>query len=215
MERMMSDTVETWRKHWDAYAEAFTQPLQGDSLVSRFVANPNVTGAYAEAWIRETSKNMLSHRFRISTGAIVRTTDAIRGLHHVPQCDLIIWDPSELPGLFEYGDFALVPFAAARAIVEIKRTLPSKQDFIDQLRDRQRLLPQRRHVLGVVLRHETPLFDRECKPDWLSQDSSAPPITRLLDGENRPDTEGILAFIYFLAQIAGHNRLIVGSAGEP
>jgi hypothetical protein len=53
---MTTETMKAWREHWQAYAEAFAQPLQGDSLVSRFVTNPNVTGAYAEAWIRATAR---------------------------------------------------------------------------------------------------------------------------------------------------------------
>ena len=206
---MTTETKKAWREHWQAYAEAFAQPLQGDSLVSRFVTNPNVTGAYAEAWIRATARNMLSHRFRISTGAVVRPTDGYRGLRTVPQCDLIVWDPSELPGLFECGEFAVVPLAAARAIIEIKRTLADPQGLLEQLETRRKLVPRRRSVFGVVVSHPSPLFDRECKPDWLSERRPQPPMTRLLDNDNRPDTDGVLAFIYFLAQVAGHNRIVI------
>jgi hypothetical protein len=205
----MSETMNAWREHWQTYAEAIAQPLQGDGLVSRFVTNPNVTGAYAEAWIRATAKNMLAQRFRISTGAVIRPSDAYRGLRTVPQCDLIVWDPSELPGLFEYGEFAFVPLAATRAVIEIKRTLFSRQDLLDQLQARRKLLPPRGPILGVVVSHPTPLFDRECKPDWFSERRPDPPMTRLLDNDNRPDTDGVLAFIYFLAQVAGHNRVVV------
>ncbi|MGZ8843511.1 MAG: DUF6602 domain-containing protein [Pyrinomonadaceae bacterium] len=203
------EVMSAWREHWRTYAEVFAQPLQANSLLSRFVTEPNVTGAYAEAWIRATAKNMLSQRYRISTGAVIRPTDSYRGLDSVCQCDLIIWDPSELPGLFEYGEFALVPFAAARAIIEIKRTLSTPNKLLDQLRERRRLLEQRQQILGVVVAHPSPLFDRECDPDWLSQHSSVPAMTRLLDKDNQPDTDGIMAFIYFLAQIAGHHRVVL------
>jgi len=205
----MSDTMNAWRDHWKAYAEAFAQPLQANGLVSRFVTNPNVTGLYAEAWIRSTAKNMLSHRFRISTGAVIRSNDSYRGLDTVCQCDLIVWDPSELPGLFECGEFALVPFAATRAIIEVKRTLSARQNLQDQLSERRKLLPQRGQILGVVVSHLTPLFDRVCDPAWFSEHRPDPPMTRLLDNDNRPDTDGILAFIYFLAQVAGNNRVVV------
>lgn len=201
--------INAWQEYWRTYAEAFAQPLQANNLISRFVTEPNVTGAYAEAWVRATAKNMLSYRYRISTGAVIRPTDSYRGLDSVRQCDLIVWDPSELPGLFEYGEFALVPFAAARAIIEIKRTISTPQKLLDQLRERQKLIPQRKQILGVVVTHPSPLFDRECDPDWLSQHGSSPPMTRLLDKDNRPDTDGIMAFIYFLAQIAGHNRVVL------
>lgn len=205
----MSETMNAWRDHWRTYAEAFAQPLQGNSLVSRFVTNPNVTGAYAEAWIRATVRNMLSHKFRISTGTVIRPSDGYRGLHSVSQCDLIVWDPSELPGLFECGEFALVPLAATRAIIEIKRTLAERQQLLNQLESRRKLVAQRGAVLGVVVSHPTPLFDRECKPDWLSEHRPHPPLTRLLDNDNQPDTDGVMAFIYFLAQVAGCNRLTV------
>ncbi len=205
----MNDTMNALRDFWKAYAEAFAQPLQANGLVSRFVTNPNVTGPYAEAWIRSTAKNMLSPPFRISTGAVIRPKDSDRGLDTVCQCDLIVWDPSELPGLFECGEFALVPLAATRAIIEIKRTLSDRQKLLDQLSERRKLLAQRKQILGVVISHPTPLFNRACDPAWLSQHSPEPPMTRLLDNANAPDTDGILAFIYFLAQVAGHDRLVV------
>jgi hypothetical protein len=34
-------------------------------------------------------------------------------------------------------------------------------------------------------------------------------MTRLLDENNQPDVDGVLAFIYFLAQIAGHSHTVV------
>jgi len=146
----MTDTHESWGEHWEAYADAFAQPIQSNGLVSRFVSNQNVTGSYAEAWIRSITRNMLGNKFRISTGAVIRPSDGVRGLHQVPQCDLIVWDPSELPGLFECDDFALVPFAAVRAVIEIKRSVSNVSEFSLQLTKRQDLVSSR-HVLGVVI----------------------------------------------------------------
>src|SRR5271167_3978705 len=94
----VNDTVDSWTEYWDAYAKAFAQPLQANSLLSRFVTNSNVTGAYGEAWVRSMTRNMLGHRFRISTGAVIKSSDKDRGLD-IPQCDLIVWDPSELPAI--------------------------------------------------------------------------------------------------------------------
>lgn len=204
----MSDTEQAWNEHWTAYAAAFAQPLQGNGLVSWFVTNPNVTGAYAEAWIRSTARTMLGGRFRISTGAVIRPSDKTRSLRRVPQCDLIVWDPSELPGLFEHGEFALVPVAAVRVVIEVKRTISSADALLRQLKSQRKLVPNG-FLLGVVVSHSGPLRDFECKPDWLARRRSAPAMTRLLDSTNKPDTEGVLAFIYFLAQVAGHNRVVV------
>jgi hypothetical protein len=203
----MGTTAEVAAGHWENYAAAFAQPLQSNGLVSRFVTNADVTGSYAEAWVRLMTHSMLGLKFRISTGAVIRPADAARGLAQVPQCDLIVWDPSELPGLFEAGDFALVPFASAQAVIEIKRSVPDIHKFREQLRRQARVIPSGR-VLGVVVNHPTPLFEWECTPDWLKVVSDDAPMTRLLHG-NEADTNGVMAFIYFLAQVAGHNSLIV------
>ena len=81
---------EAARLHWEAYAEAFSQPLQANGLLGRFVTNPDVTGAYGEAWIRSITRQMLGLKFRISTGAVTRSADPARGsLKDVPQCDLM------------------------------------------------------------------------------------------------------------------------------
>jgi hypothetical protein len=205
----MSDIESAWNEHWAAYAEAFAQQLQGNGLVARFVTNPNVTGLYAEAWIRSTARSMLGSRFRISTGAVIRPYDVMRSLHGVPQCDLIVWDPSELPGLFEHGEFALVPFAAVRAVIEVKRAISNAAELRQQLQDRHKLVPSG-FLLGVVVSHAESLRDFECAPDWFARGRSAPAMTRLLDGTNEPDTDGVLAFIYFLSQVAGHRGLVAG-----
>ncbi len=214
----VSEPLKARAAFWDAYAEAFAQPVQSNGLLSDFVTNPNVTGAYAEAWVRSMTRNMLSHRFRISTGAVIRPADKITGLNRVPQCDLIIWDPSELPAVFECAEFALVPFFAARAIIEVKRT-GDREDLAQQLKERRERLPALGPVLGVIINHPQPLFDQgECSPNWLERyryqvgeppetrydTAVGPPMTRLLKAGNAPDTAGIMAFIYFLAQLAGH-----------
>jgi hypothetical protein len=199
----MSDMLEVWKEYWVSYADAFAQPLQSNGLVSRFVTNANVTGSYAEAWIRSTARIMLGNKFRISTGAVIRPTDKIYDLGRVPQCDLIVWDPSELPGLFECGEFALVPVAAVRAVIEVKRTLSSKDQLLRQLQERREHIPTC-PLLGVVVSHSAPLLDCDCTPNWLKGRGSKPGMTRLLDDKNKPDTDGVMAFIYFLAQVAGH-----------
>ena len=199
---------EAARLHWEAYAAAFSQPLQANGLLGRFVTNPDVTGAYGEAWIRSITRQMLGLKFRISTGAVTRSADLARGsLKDVPQCDLIIWDPSEMPGLFETGDFALVPFFSVRAVIEVKRSVSDMSKFEAQLSKQVRLVPSRR-ALGVVVSHPKPLFDLECTPDWLDQSVADVQMTRLMDSAGVADTNGVMALIYFLAQVAGYENLV-------
>jgi len=207
----VTETNKARDEFWVAYAEAFAQPLQANGLLSRFVTNQAVTGDYAEAWIRSMTRSMVGHRFRVSTGAVIRASGAIRG---VPQCDLIVWDPSEMPAVFESGEFALVPLFAARAIIEVERSMSTTEKLPEQLKKRTELLPKFGPVFGVVINHPKPLFKGECGPNWLERykydsptgcyKTDEPPMTRLLDDENKPDTNGIMAFIYFLAQVAGH-----------
>ncbi len=194
-----------WVDYWSAYASGFAQPLQTNDLVSRFVTNTAVTGAYAEAWVRFMVRRMLELKYRISTGAVVRSSDLKRGIDKVPQCDLIVWDSSIMPGLFEVGEFAIVPNLCTKALIEIKRTLKRKE-LAAQLEQQQALVPGGpNRVLGVVVSHPTSLFKLVCEPNWL-QHTGTPQMTRLLDSKNKPDTDGVLAFIYFLAQIAGHDE---------
>ena len=67
-------TLEGIAEYWEKYAQAFAAPLGANGLIGDFVRNSAVTGAYAEAWIRQFAARMLPG-LRVSTGAIVRTTD--------------------------------------------------------------------------------------------------------------------------------------------
>ncbi len=203
----MGENTDTWRGFWHGYAEAFGYPLRADSTLGWFVANPSVTGAYAEAWLRCTVRSMLP-QYRVSTGAILKSLDKSRDLRKIPQCDLIIWDPSELPALFEQGEFALVPWFSVRAVLEVKRTCSAISKLERQLRKVQDRVPDWHNVLGVVIRHSSPLFDVEVCENWQEKRRSIdrPAMTRLLDNKGQVDTDGLFAFLYFVSQIAGHGR---------
>ena len=183
--------------------------MTANGILSKFTSNPNITGAFAEVWIRSLVSSMLPH-YRISTRAIIKASDQSKYKKTVPQCDLIIWDPSELPALFEKGDFALVPNLSACAIIEVKRTCNDLEHLKNQLYERQMLLPSYYHtnVLGIVISHKESLFPEDkLSPTWLKDAhflwSDEPAKVRLLDATtNKPDVNDIFAFIYFLSQIA-------------
>lgn len=210
----MSDVWRVFDDYWKLYAQAFALPFQDNALFSSFATNTAITGAYAEAYVRSMIKGMLGQRFRISTGAVIRSQDKTRGLASVPQCDVIVWDPSELPAIFECGEFALVPLFSVRAIIEVKRTgtKSEREALIQQLKERQSLLPtmsDMNFLLGVFVNDDDPQpwFSDARKPreDWLedywTNNPGRPPLTRILHN-NEPDTSGVMAFIYFLAQVA-------------
>jgi hypothetical protein len=116
-----------------------------------------------------------------------------------------------VPAIFEAGEFALVPNFAARAIIEVKRS-GRKGALAADLTKRRNLLvgPYQDSLLGIFIRHAHPLFDDRYEPDtnWVEEHwqekISEPPITRLFDAAGNPDTKGIMAFVYFLARVAGH-----------
>ncbi len=205
-----SELPEYWHRYWQLYADSFVAPLKSSELLKKFVTNPNVTGLYAEAWIRSLTRSMLP-QFRISTGAVIRASDLNRDLREVSQCDLIVWDPSELPAIFEQGDFALVPTHSVHAIIEIKRSCTDISSLMKQLEDRRKLLQVkcRQNLLGIVLEHSSALFIGETAPNWLSdlRWTQEYPLVALLSNEMTPYTNDIMALIYFLAQVAGHNEL--------
>jgi uncharacterized protein DUF6602 len=194
-----------WQAYWDNFADAFVHPLKNNALLGNFVTNPNVTGAYAESWIKSLAIAMLP-QFRISTGAVISPSDWTRDLRTLPQCDLIIWNPSDLPAIFEKGDFALVPNLSARAIIEVKRSVDDLDGFTKQLeRQKQCLLPDF-NVLGVVVSHNKSLFDHADLMNWPKHKKwrKKPAMTRLLSEEdsNKPDTDGVFALISLLSHVA-------------
>ena len=204
--RRLVDTESYWRR----YADAFAAPLRTNDQLGAFISNTAVTGAYAEAWLRSLIGSQLIN-LRISTGAIIRTSDEThsRDLRTLPQSDIIIWDPSELPALFVAGDFALVHAQSARAIIEIKRSATDAEGMQEQLKkQRHRLLvPYRRNVLGVVLSGPRSLHEVSIVPDWVSRldPTSAVPVVRLLaDDQPTADADGIFALIYFLNHVVKH-----------
>lgn len=203
---------ENIRDYWKRYAEAFAIPLHGNGLLGSFVSNPSVTGAYAEAWVHSLVKAMVPN-LCISTGAVIRTTDVTqqKELREVPQSDLILWDPRQMPGLFQSGNFALVHTQAVHAIIEIKRTYTKPKKLKEQIKkQKMRLLSNyRRNILTVVVAHESPLFSKTVEPNWVEKTKLDDIIiTRLLDkNTSQPDPNGIFALIYFLAYISKNAQL--------
>lgn len=209
---MSNELPEYHQDYWKIYAQSFVYPLTSNQLFGKLINNPNVTGLYAEAWIRSLAKQMLPN-FRVSTGAVIRSSNlSNRDPTNIPQCDLIIWDPSELPGIFEQGDFALVPTQSVHGIIEIKRTISSATELKKQLKERKQLLRIRcrKNLLGVVIEHNTGVYDGDVSPNWLDDDKWVKEYALVsLLNNNKPNTDEIMVFIYFLAQIAGHSALAV------
>lgn len=191
---------------WDEYAEVFASQILQNKLLSRFTQNTAVTGAYAESWIRNLVHEMLPNH-KISTGCIIHAADRALDRIDQSQMDLIIWDPSELPAIFEHGDFALVPSFSVRGVIEIKRSCSNLKKFQAQLEKQRNEMPEKckKYILGVLLQHKSKNpFPVQASPIWCAEikPSTPPPITRILSGNGNVDKEGIFSLIYLLSQIS-------------
>ncbi|MBN1781363.1 hypothetical protein JW948_09580 [bacterium] len=200
-----------FNEYWKDFANAFIHPVTSNGLISKFVSNPAVAGLYMETWIRDLLKTMMPH-YRISAGAIIRSSDRISEAGKIPECALIVWDPTELPAIFEKEGFALVPSFSVRALVEVKKNsqrIPKFKDHLAKLQDCM-LDEYRNNVLGIVFSHSEPLYRRmDLDPNWpekrrIENDIA---VTRILTGRSRKiDFEGVLVLIYFVRYIAQLNK---------
>lgn len=118
--------VEEARRYFEEIAQVFVQPLQAQGLLQGFTTNSALLGDYGEAWIRELVVKMLPG-LRVSTGTMVRPTDRRESATSTPQIDILIWDPSWMPAVFECGDFAVVRTQSVRGIIEVKRSLGASE----------------------------------------------------------------------------------------
>jgi hypothetical protein len=84
--------------------------------------NLGETGYQVENFVRETLRQLLPSRFRLTSGYIVNRA-IIDNDEDVPQCDLIIAD-AFIPSLYKIdGDIEVVPVEAVCGVIEIKRSL--------------------------------------------------------------------------------------------
>jgi hypothetical protein len=200
----MKDKVDQF---WSEYAQAYAHPLLHNELLSRFTSNTAVTGAYAESWIWKLASEMLP-KFKVSTGCIIHASDRALRRGKQPQIDLIVWDPSELPAIFECGNFALVPSFSVRGVIEVKRSCKNLKKFESQLEKQRSEIPAKyqKYILGVLVKHHENPFPEKPFPKWCNELGTAcpPPITRIIDSQDEVDRDGVFALIYLLSQISGH-----------
>lgn len=116
--------------------------LQPSSSIKEFTTNPDITGAYAEACLRQFVSNVVAP-LRVCTGGVI-SEQLCSKPKEVPQVDTVIWSPSPAPAIFTAGNFGLVPRGSVFGILEIKRSVYSKvgSDLTKQL--------DKKHVFRLV-----------------------------------------------------------------
>lgn len=106
--------------YFNNYAEELVSELVPNARIKRFLTNTDVIGAYAESTVIRLIKNMVSP-LRVSTGAVI-SPKLVEPGGHVPQIDVIVWQPCPLPAIFTSGEFGLVPRQSVMGILEVKRS---------------------------------------------------------------------------------------------
>ena len=101
-----------------ALAPNILPELQPPDDLAVFMRNPAIIGAYVESAVRQLIIRYVDP-LRVSTGTVIDEANPV-GDPKRPQVDTIIWMPSPVPGIFEVGEFAVVPRGSAVAILEVK-----------------------------------------------------------------------------------------------
>jgi hypothetical protein len=133
------------RQHTDAgsqlvdeheYLEFFTAQLIAELRptkdLKRLTSNPQLLGAYTEAAVRELVRKVV-HPLQVCTGS-VPDMESLQN-DDLPEIDTIVWTPNPAPPVFTTGSFGIVPQSSSFGILEIKRSLYSR-DAADSLRKR-------------------------------------------------------------------------------
>lgn len=108
------------KEYWRAYADELVDRLTANGRIDNFTKNSALIGAYAEASVSKLIRGTVAP-FRCSVGSVIGGDFGPKS--DLRQLDLIIWDPTPLPPIFEEGDFALVPYQSVLGVLEVKRSL--------------------------------------------------------------------------------------------
>ena len=101
-----------------ALAPNLLSDLQSPDELAIFTRNPVIIGACVESAVRQLIIRYVDP-LRVSTGTVIDQANAPSDPRR-PQIDTMIWTPSPVPGIFEVGEFAVVPRGSSMAILEIK-----------------------------------------------------------------------------------------------
>jgi hypothetical protein len=99
-------------------AAQLTHELEPILKMKEVTRNTELLGSYTEAVVRRLSSRVVHPWLRVSTGAVIDypLPEMLR------QLDVVLWAPHPAPGIYEVGDFALVPRSSAFGVIEIKRS---------------------------------------------------------------------------------------------
>ena len=116
---------------WRIYTDELIGGLDANKRLSSFTRNTDLIGAFAEASVKSLAQKM-SAPYRTSNGSICSLAlyDAHQknveaggdGKGTLKQLDLLVWNPSPTPAIFDQSGFSLVSWQSVLGALEIKRT---------------------------------------------------------------------------------------------
>lgn len=139
--------LDSMGRELEAKLERVTQLIEGRHRPSE--------GSYREVLVRQLLRRMLPGKFRISTG-FVHFGDSVSS-----QWDIIVWDCIEHAAFLEEGEFAIVPSAAVKGVVEVTTTVEMaklREDLADLHPDPYWV---NRGIVGATLPNERRALGRQ------------------------------------------------------
>ena len=203
----------------EALAPHLIPELRPPSELVKFTRNTDIVGAYVEGAVRELVKRYVAP-LRVASGGVIDQAN-IPGDPSLPQIDTIIWTPSSAPGVFQVGDFALVPRSSALGILEIKSSAYNPADLDKRLsptfvhRVTADALPDERQRLGDIVAGLGVICVRKKGQNRSRIDKmkNASRVVVLFDEDNgqfRVRTKDIYRLVNFLAFVRLRGRLHEG-----
>ncbi len=182
----------------------------------------DLKGMQAEATVRNLVERFVVP-LRVSHGTILHEDNAAG--NKAPELDLIIWQPSPLPPMFEVGSFAIVPRGSAVGMMEIKRSnyngevgskIKEKLDLADSLVWNydgllKQMLELNQRALGVVCLRDTTIKDEIL--DRLVAEGAAVVLLEAAGTGSKltARTADVLKFANYLLGIRQRARILDGS----
>lgn len=108
--------------HPEDYVRGIARVLQGESTKARCYVDHSLSlGVLREKMVASLIRDETPTRYRVDTG-LIRDYESPHPINS-KQIDLLVHDPTDHAPLYKWGDFVVVKWHAAKAVVEVKSVL--------------------------------------------------------------------------------------------
>lgn len=109
-----------YKAYWERYFAEFTELLTANSRLPQLTRNSSIIGGFAEAAVEDLVFKSIGSG-RCSTGTVMSSELELTQAS-LRQLDLIIWDSTPFPAVFDRAGFAVVPQQSVHGVLEVKRS---------------------------------------------------------------------------------------------